>query len=70
MPRLERAKGWQMLSIFDDPAHWRERAQEARIIANQLKDPEAKLTMLDIAAGYELLAGGAEQRNKRTPKES
>jgi hypothetical protein len=56
-----------MLPIFDDPAHWRGRAHEARIIADQMKDPEAKLTMLDIAAGYELLAEGAERRNRGTP---
>jgi hypothetical protein len=58
------------LSIFDDPAHWRGRSQEARIIADQMKDPEAKRTMRDIATSYELLAEGAERRNKSKPKES
>ena len=48
----------------------RGRSQEARIIADQMKDPEAKRTMLDIAAGYELLAEGAERRNKSKAQES
>jgi hypothetical protein len=35
-----------------------------------MEDPEAKRTMLDIAAGYELLAEGAERRNKSKAQES
>jgi hypothetical protein len=38
------------VSIFDDPEHWRSRAEEARSIAGQMSDPEAKRMMLGIAA--------------------
>jgi hypothetical protein len=31
-----------MPSRIDDPKHWRERAEEARIIAGDMKDPEAR----------------------------
>jgi hypothetical protein len=54
--------------IIEDPAHWRGRALEARIIIDQMKDPEAKRTMRDIATSYELLAEWAERCNRGTPK--
>ena len=38
-----------MDSILDNPKHWRERAEEARTIADQLSDPESKGMMLRIA---------------------
>jgi hypothetical protein len=43
-------------SPIDDPAHWRQKADEARRMADQLADPEAKQAMLQIAASYEQLA--------------
>jgi hypothetical protein len=49
-------------SIIDDPAHWRRRAEEARRVADQLDDPIAKKTMLDIALSYEQLATLAKAR--------
>jgi hypothetical protein len=49
-------------SLIHDPKHWRERAEEARSHAEEMKDPEAKRTMLDIAEGYERLAKQAEKR--------
>jgi hypothetical protein len=50
---------------IDDPAHWRQRAEEARRMADQLADPEAKQAMLEIAASYEQLAKIAEARANR-----
>jgi hypothetical protein len=41
---------------INDPAYWRERAQEARRIAEQLADAIAKQTMLEIARSYDNLA--------------
>lgn len=35
---------------------WRERAEEARTIAEQMRDPDARRTMLLIAENYEALA--------------
>jgi hypothetical protein len=49
--------------IFDDPKHWRQRAQEARALAEQMPDAESKEAMLRIARDYERLAQQAEQRS-------
>ncbi len=57
-----------MPSLSDDPAHWRSRAANARAMADQMRNPEARRTMLEIAVSYDLLAERAEQRNKRKPK--
>ena len=48
--------------LLNDPKHWRDRAEEARIHAEQMRDPEACRMMLETAAGYERLAKKAEQR--------
>jgi len=48
--------------LFNDPKHWRERAEEARRHAEQMADAEAKRTMLGIADSYEQLARKAEAR--------
>jgi hypothetical protein len=47
---------------LNDPAHWRQRAQEMRGIADLLDDPAAKKAMLEIAQQYERIAAIAEQR--------
>ena len=54
--------GMQALSIVDDPTHWRQRAEEAHRVADQLDDPIAKKTMLDVARSYEQLAALAEAK--------
>jgi hypothetical protein len=43
-------------SLMDDPSHWQKRAEEALRAADQLDDPIAKKTMLDIVRSYEQLA--------------
>jgi hypothetical protein len=50
------------MSKFKDPQHWRRRAEEARTLADELTDAEAKRKMLKIAEDYEALAMRAEQR--------
>ncbi len=57
-----------MPSIFDDSARWRGRAQEARIIADQMKNAEPKRTMREIAVHYDVLAERAERRSNSKPK--
>ena len=54
-------------SVLDNPKHWRERAEEARSIAEQLSDPDAKRMMLRIADDYERLAQHAERRAASLP---
>ena len=56
-----------MASLLDDPSHWRMRAAEARVIAAEMKDPEARRTMLEVATHYDVLAKRAERRGGRTP---
>ena len=47
---------------INDPKHWRDRAEQARILADELTDPDAKRRMLRIADDYEELAKRAERR--------
>jgi hypothetical protein len=35
------------VGVFNNSKHWQERAEEARVHAEQLTDPEAKQMMLD-----------------------
>ena len=55
---------WRVMPYrsFNDPSHWRERAQEARVHADRMTDPEAKRMMLEIAEDYEKLARRAQER--------
>jgi hypothetical protein len=41
---------------INDPKHWRERAEEARTVADDTNDPDSKSKMLRIAENYEELA--------------
>jgi hypothetical protein len=49
-------------SFINDPEHWRNRAEEARTLADQMSDEASKQTMLRIAADYERLAERAALR--------
>jgi hypothetical protein len=49
-------------TILDHAEHWHGRATAARLVADQLDDPEAKAAMLSIAAQYDRLAKAARQR--------
>ena len=50
---------------INDPKYWRERAEEARTVANDMTIPDAKRRTLRIAEDYEELARRAERRLKR-----
>jgi hypothetical protein len=50
------------MSKISDPQYWRRRAEEARTLADELTDPEAKRKMLKIAEDYETLARRPERR--------
>lgn len=51
-----------MPALLNNPAHWHLRAQEARLLASQLEDPEAKAATLKIADEYDRLATRAAKR--------
>jgi len=44
------------------PEYWRERAAEARTLAESMKDPQSKRAMLNVAASYENVAKRAQAR--------
>jgi len=50
------------MSKISDPQYWCRRAEEARTLADELTDPEAKRKMLKIAEDYEKLSIRAVQR--------
>jgi hypothetical protein len=57
--------------IFEDPKHWRQRAEEARVLADQMGDSASREMMLRIMKDYERLAERAERaQEERKKKES
>jgi len=54
---------------INDPKHWRERAEEARVLAEQITDEKSKKMILRIAEDYEELARRAERRLKQQIKD-
>jgi len=53
------------LSFLNDPKHWRQRAEEALTIADQMNDLQAKAMLIRISYDYESLAKRAEERELR-----
>jgi hypothetical protein len=51
-----------------DFKYWRSRAAEARAKADQMHDPDAKRTLLDLAASYDRIAERRERLGKGTDK--
>ena len=49
-------------SIWNDPKTWRQRAEEARALADVMSDSGARENMLKIAESYEEMAKKAEER--------
>jgi hypothetical protein len=55
---------YRMPNLPEDPDHWRRRATEVRVIAEQMDDPKERLAMQRSADRYDLLALRAEQRKR------
>lgn len=51
-----------MGQYIDNPQRWRDRAEEARIQADQMSDDDTRLMMLRVAQGYDRMAQRAEER--------
>ena len=48
---------------FDDPEYWYQRAEEARVLAEQMNDEKAKQTMMRVAEDCERFAVRAAERS-------
>jgi hypothetical protein len=53
--------------LYNDPEHWRTRAQEVRELACKMTDSEGKGSMLGIAENYDRLAARAIERLSEGP---
>ncbi len=51
-----------MARYLDDPRVWRDRAEEARAHAEDMRDEESRRIMTSIAESYEKMAERAERR--------
>jgi hypothetical protein len=51
-----------MISYLDNPQLWRSRAEEARVLAEEMSDRDCYRIMLSIAESYEEMARRAEER--------
>lgn len=51
-----------MSSHLNDPKYWRDRAEELRAMAENMKDEDAKAIILGCARDYDLLAERADAR--------
>jgi hypothetical protein len=54
-----------MIGILGDVEHWRAKAEQLRVIAEDMSTPTARGTMLDMADGYDRLAETMERRAAR-----
>jgi hypothetical protein len=62
--RRSREGNFVPASLINDAQHWRKRADEARSLADDMKDEISKQMTLQIADDYEHLAKRAEQLAK------
>jgi hypothetical protein len=65
--RSSRMNAQTPASVFNGPEHWRQRAEEARRMADLMSNIPSKEAMLRIAEDYVRLAKRAEERAKRSP---
>jgi hypothetical protein len=64
-PALQRAVSI-MRTPLERAAQWRKRAEEYRTVAENMNNPSAKATYLDLARSYEALADHAEAERPKS----
>ena len=66
---MTRSNGPKFMNKGDSGLHgakyWRDKAEEARAMAGEMRDPVAKALMTDIARKYDLMAERAAMREAR-----
>ena len=63
------ASNVMLASFINDPEHWLQRAEQMRVLADEINDEQAKETVLRIANDYGRLAERAEQQTKGLPSQ-
>ena len=48
--------------FFNDPEHWRKRAEKMRTLAEEMLDQDSRIIMLRAAGDYERLARRSEEQ--------
>jgi len=56
------------IHLLHDAKHWRSRAEEMRVVAEDMRNPVNKQTALRIATDYDRLAVRAEERSRNSPE--
>jgi hypothetical protein len=64
----EKRARFLLIAPFKDSGYWHRRAEEARVVAEQMSSEEAKRTMLRAADNYDKLAIMASDRQSLLPK--
>jgi len=52
---------------IQSPEHWLDRAKDAWHHVENMRDPDSRLQMIEIAEGYERMAQRARERQQRGP---
>lgn len=55
---------------LNEVQHWHQRAEEARVLADQMSTTDARETMLRVAQGYETMERNAAERIISTEKKT
>lgn len=58
-----------LMNLAEQAWHWRQKAEECRAVAEQMKNPMARETFMHLARTYDTLAERLERQDKRDTTE-